>query len=180
MRFKVQSMSRGAAQAITSWQYEKPYDFYNRKATQKTIDWLLNGSYYAVYDETGELVGYYCFGKGAQVPGGNPAGAYAATDAIDIGLGMKPELTGTGMGLAFTQAGVEYAVKHFAPAAIRLSVTTFNKRAIKVYERAGFYTDKVFMSMTPDGEKEFQSMLKIVASRGGHIAENKRLNSRPG
>ncbi len=40
----------------------------------------------------------FCFGANAQVPGGRDANLYGGEDVIDIGLGMKPALTGKGIG----------------------------------------------------------------------------------
>ena len=57
-----------------------------------------------------------------------------------IGFGLKPELTGIGLGYGFVSACVEFAVTHsdYKGEYIRLGVAIFNKRAIKVYERVGF------------------------------------------
>jgi [ribosomal protein S18]-alanine N-acetyltransferase len=42
------------------------------------------------------------------------------------------------LGLAYLQAGLAFATQRFTPRRFRLSVATFNERAIRVYERAGF------------------------------------------
>ena len=57
---------------------------------------------------------------------------------MEIGLGLRPDLTGRGLGLDFFRAGVEFARERFRPALIVLNVAAFNERAIAVYERAGF------------------------------------------
>lgn len=46
------------------------------------------------------MIGFFCVGSPAQVP--NDKYTYSQ-DFIDVGLGMKPELTGQGMGLYFSQ-----------------------------------------------------------------------------
>ena len=53
---------------------------------------------------------------------------------------------------------MEFARERFAPERFTLAVATFNERAIKVYERAGFARDRVYMHSTNDGEWEFVEM----------------------
>ncbi|MGM2821484.1 GNAT family N-acetyltransferase, partial [Bacillus cereus group sp. Bce001] len=77
------------------------------------IEELLDGTYYGCCDERGELIGYFCFGVNAQVPGGRDANLYTGEDVIDIGIGMKPALTGKGMGRTFFQAGIVFAATAF-------------------------------------------------------------------
>jgi RimJ/RimL family protein N-acetyltransferase len=100
-------------------------------------------NYHAVTDPDGVLVGYFCFGVDATVPAGRRLNLYAE-DALDVGLGMRPDLTGRGLGLDFVRAGLDFARKVYAPAAFRLTVATFNQRAISVYERAGFKPARTF------------------------------------
>ncbi|MED4585234.1 GNAT family protein [Brevibacillus choshinensis] len=56
----------------------------------------------------------------------------------DIGLGMKPELTGQGFGQAFLKWGIDFALQHYSPSQLRLSVAAFNQRAIRQYSKVGF------------------------------------------
>lgn len=58
-------------------------------------------SYYAALSKD-ELVGFFSFGAEAQVPGGD----YDNAKALDIGLGMRPDLTGKSLGLGFVEAGL--------------------------------------------------------------------------
>jgi RimJ/RimL family protein N-acetyltransferase len=83
-------------------------------------------------------VGFFCFGQSAQVPEGHATGTYADPRALDVGLGLRPDLTGCGLGLSFVLAGLDIALATFHPSQFRMSVDTFNRRAIAVYERAGF------------------------------------------
>ena len=139
-------MTEAQAQEINTWAYEKPYDLYSFSEEKEDIDELLDGSYYSCYNTNGELIGYFCYGKTAQVPGGIKAELYNGTDVLDIGLGMKPSLVGQGLGKNFLRHGLNYGQKQFNPKKIRLSVATFNKRAIALYESLGFKKGQHFFN----------------------------------
>jgi ribosomal-protein-alanine N-acetyltransferase len=84
---------------------------------------------------------------------------YGEDQTIDIGLGMRPDLTGRGLGLAFVDAGLAFARGQFASRRFRLFVLTFNERAIRVYERAGFTRVRQFIQQNPvHGELHFVEM----------------------
>nr|WP_211656015.1 GNAT family N-acetyltransferase [Planococcus sp. MSAK28401] len=129
-------MTEERARAILSWRYPYPYDFYNGEATAESLQELMDGNY-RVVTERGELFGFYCTGKGAQVPAGHESNAYA-DGPVDIGLGMKPEKTGAGRGAAFVDFLLSEINKRYPEQALRLTVAQFNARAIRLYERAGF------------------------------------------
>ena len=85
------------------------------------------------------VAGFVCLGAEAQVAGARDAGLYR-TAALDIGIGLRPDLTGLGLGEVFFAACLAHALRTRRPASLRLAVATFNQRAIRVYERAGFRT----------------------------------------
>ena len=95
----------------------------------------------------GELVGFCCFGPAARVAGGD----YRREELLDVGLGLRPDLTGRGLGLAFVRAVLAHAGATRAPAGYRLTVAAFNRRAVRVYERAGFVLDHTFERPGEDG-----------------------------
>ncbi|MGG1663122.1 GNAT family N-acetyltransferase [Brevibacillus sp. NRS-1366] len=126
------------AKEITNWKYPGEYSFYNFDDSPETFQELVDGTYYAVRDNDGQLLGFFCFGRNAQVPEGQKQKLYETENVLDIGLGLKPELTGKGMGQSFLQAGIEFAKQQFPPKNLRLTVAAFNARAIKVYSKMGF------------------------------------------
>lgn len=142
----IQKLTGAEAKEINTWQYEEPYSLYSFSGSKEVIEELLDGTYYGCCNEHGELIGYFCFGENAQVPGGRDAKLYVGEDTVDIGLGMKPGLTGKGMGKSFFQTGLAFSVSKFQAKKIRLSVATFNKRAIKLYRNIGFQAGPTFMS----------------------------------
>ena len=127
-------MTEADARAVAAWSYEPPYDIYNVPPAQRdeTIAAFLAG-YHAAH-RAGELVGFCCFGPDARVPGGD----YRREDLLDVGLGLRPDLTGQGLGLEFVRSVVAFADETRRPPGYRLTVAGFNRRAIRVYERAGF------------------------------------------
>ena len=148
MPFTFRPIDASSARTILCWRYEAPYDLYNHDAEQfaEGMNALLDpaNSYYAV-TEAEVLVAYCCFGPDGQVPGGD----YQA-EALDIGMGVRPDLTGRGRGLEFATAALEFARRSLAPDAVRVTVARFNKRAQRVWENAGFKPVQVF-ERVPDG-----------------------------
>lgn len=120
MNFRAEPATPDDIAAIDAYRYDPPYDFYNGDDEP-----VQNPErFFAVRDEHRDLVGFYYFeSKG---------------DALEIGLGLRPDLTGRGLGLDFFRAGIAFARSHFRAERIVLNVAAFNERAIKVYERAGF------------------------------------------
>ena len=147
--FTFSQLGQKDAEAIAGWHYEELYSFYDWSADpddlRELLDPALRGeAYWAVRDGAGELVGHFSFKP--------------KEGAVEIGLGLRPDLTGRGLGADFLTAGLEFARGRFAPERFTLAVATFNERAIKVYERAGFVRDRVYMHPTNGGEWEFVDM----------------------
>jgi len=130
-------MDETRARSILGWHYDPPYDIYDPGAgdVEETVQTLLDPeyAYYALLTAGGELVAYCCFGADARVPGGD----YGA-DALDVGLGVRPDLTGRGQGSAYVQAALDWARRTFSPSAFRVTIAEFNGRALRVWEKAGF------------------------------------------
>jgi [ribosomal protein S18]-alanine N-acetyltransferase len=151
MKFKIAPMSQADAVAVARWHYPDPYSFYDRTADNDDAALLLDagrrkGRFFSVQDEKGNLVGFFELQK-------------LGNDVV-IGLGLHPELTGRGLGGDFLEAGIAFAQRKFRPTRFRLSVATFNKRAIKVYERAGFTTTRSFDHETNGGVYRFLEMTR--------------------
>jgi [ribosomal protein S18]-alanine N-acetyltransferase len=56
----------------------------------------------------------------------------------DLGLGLRPGLTGRGLGAPFVGACLRFAAAALGAQGYTLAVAAFNQRTITVYERAGF------------------------------------------
>ena len=130
---------------ILSWRYPSPYDFYNPPIDdhqEHYVRQFLNPdfSFHAVLDAGGTMAGFCSFGSDGQVPGGD-----YSDEALDIGVGMRPELTGQGKGAAFFGAILGYALGTLSAEQIRLTVAKFNQRALKLYENFGFEVNDEFL-----------------------------------
>ena len=145
-------MSDQEAREISGWRYDPPYDFYDTTSDPDDLAELLHperrreGSYYTAFDERGSLVGFFQFERKGQI--------------VEIGLGLRPDLTGRKLGLGFMLAGLEFARRRFSPTGFRLMVATFNERAILVYERAGFRRTEDFTHRTNGGDHPFLLMTR--------------------
>jgi len=81
----------------------------------------------------GELIGYCSFGRDAQVPGGD-----YSEEALDIGLMIKPELTGQGQGTGFVANIIKHAAESYKTSKLRVTILNSNLRAKRVWEKNGF------------------------------------------
>ena len=137
MFYTFQKMTEENAQIIVQWRYKAPYNYYNpdpRCAKENTQRLLIpHNPYYSINNANQGLTGFCCFGSEGQVSGGD----YRA-EALDIGLGLHPELTGLGKGRDFLNAILDFATQTFSPSAFRVTVAEFNSRAIRLYENSEF------------------------------------------
>ena len=144
-------MNAEYAEACDQWRYDPPYDFYDLDADEGDREEFLNpecwgNELYAVLDCNEEFVGFFSF----KMKG----------EAISIGLGMRPDLTGAGRGGPFVKEGIRFGVERLrlpSPVVV-LEVAEFNKRAIRLYEKVGFPTTERFIQNTNGGKYPFLRM----------------------
>jgi len=85
---------------------------------------LRQEQYYAYTDENEELLGYAQF--------------FPLQGVTRLGLGLRPDLCNQGIGADFVRLLIDAAKEKNPQNEIDLEVVTWNVRAHKVYERAGF------------------------------------------
>ena len=151
MKVEIRQMADPEANAIAAWHYNPPYSFYDWTADANDLAELLNeeareGAYFSALGAQDELVGFFCFKQ---------TGA-----TVEVGLGLRPDLTGRGLGVAFLEQGLGFARDTFGAQRFSLSVATFNDRAIRVYERAGFEPLRTFDHETNGGVYPFLEMTR--------------------
>ncbi|WP_096438929.1 GNAT family N-acetyltransferase [Alteribacter populi] len=148
------------AEKILFWQYPEPYSIYNLEPTNECLQELINGSYFSVINQENELVGFCCTGEEARVPGGYDTGVYEKQCFLDIGIGLKPELTGMGIGEQFFKKVLQFLGDTYSTERFRLVVAAFNKRAIRLYLKTGFIEQQYFSSKVKGSNMTFLSMIK--------------------
>ncbi|MUL35513.1 GNAT family N-acetyltransferase [Gloeocapsopsis dulcis] len=149
------------ARAILSWRYQPPYDFYNNSDEDTgLIQYLLHpqNNFYSILDENSELVAYCSFGQDGQVSGGD-----YCDEALDIGFGIRPDLTGRGKGAEYANAVLEFADTLFKPKTFRVTIAAFNKRALRVWQKLEFEHQHSF-------ERESDRMEFIVLIRANYCS----------
>src|SRR5215210_2143623 len=134
MHFEFRPMTAADAETLATWRYDGPLAFYDLEADGLTELFADLPLYLAAVDESEQVVGFLTTGPSAQVAGGHRAGVYPP-DALDVGLGLRPDLVGHGLGSGFVRAGLDDLSRRVQPppARFRLSVATFNSRAILAY-----------------------------------------------
>jgi RimJ/RimL family protein N-acetyltransferase len=144
---RIEHLSEEHAQEIAGWRYEFPYEWYDTATDPRRVELFANPArregLRAVVDDDGELIGFFNF---------VPEGA-----EVRIGLGIRPDLTGRGLGSQFIGAGLQYAELEWAPKRFRLWVAWWNERALRAYRRAGFREVK-----TVEGRSRFIEMEKTL------------------
>lgn len=148
--FVVRPMGAVEAETIADWRYDPPYDFYDFRNDPEDLAEVLDPAFwvddYHAVDRDGELAGFFSFKLAAGV--------------LEIGLGLRPDLTGKGAGGEFVEAGLDFGRRKFEPRELMLDVATFNDRARKVYERAGFAPSHVWVHESRQGPVEFLRMTR--------------------
>jgi [ribosomal protein S18]-alanine N-acetyltransferase len=132
-----------SSREFLAWRYEPPYDIYNcppeqvEEAVRYNTDPVNN--IYAMFNPQGELVGYCSYGADARVRGGD-----YSESGLDIGLMLKPALTGQGRGADFAREVISNGVEMYDPKKLRVTIAAFNQRAIRVWEINGFRKTQTF------------------------------------
>jgi [ribosomal protein S18]-alanine N-acetyltransferase len=137
-RFRFRPITEDDAHEIAGWRYDEPYTVYNADDPERML--RSEYEYYAAVGGEGELVGYCCFGEDARV-----AGLEEEPGTLDVGGGLRPDLTGVGLGGPFLREVCRFGGELHHPARFRVAVAAFNRRAQLVasalgFKRAGVHT----------------------------------------
>lgn len=137
-----------AVEIADRWKYDGEYAFYDMTADPEDYEEIVTpekrgNRYFSVFDGD-DLTGFFCVEQdGADV---------------EIGLGLRPGLTGQGRGKAFLEEILRFVRENYSFEKIKLDVVSFNQRAIKVYERAGFLKTGTAKVSTNGGVYDFVLM----------------------
>jgi ribosomal-protein-alanine N-acetyltransferase len=150
-------LTREQAEEVVSWRYPPPYDLYNfpsERFSDAMEDMLRSDlHYYAVSDGEEEMIAFRCFGPDAQVAGGD-----YSMDALDMGGGLRPDLTGRALGRTILGAAIDFAIGVFHPKRLRATVASFNIRALRVCETVGYVVGSEFER--PSDQRRFKVLTR--------------------
>lgn len=152
-------MTSAYAAEIASWRYPAPYDCYDMTDVDPGFMTSPENGYFALVDESG-VIGFRSFGVDGQVPGGE-----YDDSALDTGGGLRPDLTGKGIGRDAIRTGLEFGQQLFRPRGFRVTIATFNVRAQRVVTALGFHQVDTFLA-TADG-RSYGIWIKPDAGRLG-------------
>ena len=159
MSIRFQPLEKKHALAVLEWRYIPPYDCYNFDArnTRSDLSYLIDprNAFFAISNSHQALEGFCSFGSDGQVPGGD----YEA-QALDIGMGMRPDLTGKGRGKIYARAVVTYGTAQYDAKLLRVTIAAFNRRALRVWVQMGF--DPIEKFFKTNSETEFVVMLREI------------------
>ena len=125
---KVEEWNETYGHEVAKWHYEPPWDFYDMASDPADAAEMRDPAkaehYRAVLGDDGALDAFWYFDWHDSV--------------VEVGIGLRPDLTGRGLGESFLNAQLEYASQQWHPGLFRLFVAAWNERAIRLYERLGF------------------------------------------
>ncbi|MGB3365959.1 MAG: GNAT family N-acetyltransferase [Acidaminobacteraceae bacterium] len=149
--YKVILLTELLAQEICSWKYEGKYSVYNFSDWNEVVKnkWDLS----IKEKREREFVGityndnFIAYGR-----------IFSVDDNTFLGVGIKPELCGSGHGKNVMNLLIEEAKKRSLIENIYVELRTFNIRAEKCYKSIGFKLIDEYMKKTFNGEDKFYLM----------------------
>ncbi|MFP7494928.1 GNAT family protein [Terribacillus saccharophilus] len=151
--YEIVALSQSEAESIAyTWKYEGEYRFYDMDQDEEDLALFLDprereDKIFAVKQKE-ELIGFL------------------SVDIVEadaqIGFGIRPDLTGRGIGQGFVAFLVKAVQDMYQPTTISLAVAAFNQRAITVYERVGFRETERFNQFTNGAAYPFVRMIMKV------------------
>lgn len=154
MHYSIKPLTQEEALTIAyEWHYEKPYDFYDMEADEEDLAMFIDPAKrgdrnFSVYASK-TLVGFFSVNEFDE-------------STVSLGLGMHPQLTGKGNSEAFLNSIFSFIRENYAYETLSISVATFNKRAIRAYEKVGFKALDTFMQKTNGSTFEFLKMEREI------------------
>ncbi|SDQ24210.1 GNAT family N-acetyltransferase [Carnobacterium viridans] len=139
MNFKIDKLSQQNAMKIADdWKYDGEYSFYDMTEDpedyEEIISPLLRENNYFQVIKNEEFFGFFVLEQ--------------TVDTVDMGVGIKPELTGNRLGVQFISLILNYIKENYSVTTVRLGVAKFNIRAQIVYEKVGFTKTREYQQPT--------------------------------
>ncbi|MGG7056979.1 GNAT family N-acetyltransferase [Clostridium nigeriense] len=153
MKLKLIKFTELFAKEVCDWKYEDEYSVYNYPEWNKalkdqwasTIEEKRTKEFFAIVDDYNNLCGYIRLQD--------------KESKVLVGVGIKPSLCGQKLGSTVMEILKQKCRELYPSKEIILEVRSFNVRAIKCYEKAGFMVKEVYKKTTPIGTGEFIKMI---------------------
>lgn len=131
MHFTFAPIDEETAEIVRAWEYDGDFVCYDTDKNQISIDQAIRSKRFQcfiVLDEAEEPVGFL-------------AVTFNAEGVMEMENFLNPDYVGEGIGQDFISECSDFVIDYFDydKPLINLVVEPHNKRAIKVYERAGFF-----------------------------------------
>lgn len=151
-RLDMQPLTDDHKREICGWRYSDEYVVYNLPPYEEMVErrmGFLNPEHAAnfhAFAVNGELIGYVNLCEEAS--------------GVFIGIGVHPDHCGKGFGRRMLKAAVHYACARYPGKCPYLEVRTWNERAIRCYQRAGFrIVTEPYAKITGAGRGMFYKMV---------------------
>jgi ribosomal-protein-alanine N-acetyltransferase len=109
--------------------------------------------------DDGTLVGYYCVGDEALVPG-----VESDDEAIDLGVGMAPVFVGDGHGSAFLRTVLDDVVRELPGKPIRALIQSWNTRSLSLARRFGFVEAGIHRCVQDGDDVDYTMVIRPVSA----------------
>lgn len=153
MRFTIRKFTETDAGAVASWRYPAPYDVYDVREDPSMGEEMRDpsrwgSSWFAADDaDSGELAGFL------ELVASESDSEAGMQVEVEVGLGLRPDLTGRGIGVEFVQAALGFSRERWSPRSFALDVFPWNERAIHAYEQAGFERGEIYDRRFESGDE---------------------------
>lgn len=159
---ELRPMTEEDARCICEWRYPSPYDRYRwpkwdqmvREEKEFADPGIRATQYLSVCGPDGRLAAYVQL--------------FPLDRTTRIGLGLRPDLCGRGLGGEVIRLAVQESLRRRPDAEIDLEVETWNLRAIKAYEKAGFVAADAYSKRASHG------IVHVLCMEWRPQAENKK------
>lgn len=143
-------MTDDAVQELSRWRYGGEYAVYDENPYEEK---KAQGSPLLDPEKRGQ---YTCFYEGETLMG--YINLARMEGAAYFGIALAPDYCGRGYGPRITRRAMALAREKWPSLPLRLIVRSWNGRAIRCYEKAGFQAAGTVVRVTPTGPAEFLVM----------------------
>jgi ribosomal-protein-alanine N-acetyltransferase len=125
---KVRQLTIEDGMEIAMWHYPGAWAVYDALEAPQADE-----GYWAVTGSDDQLVGFCCLGDAAR-----PAGLEHEPGTLDVAIGIRPDLTGQGLGSELGKVAVDYAQSVSDGRRLRCALPEWNERGLETARAAGF------------------------------------------